>query len=74
MWAGIPEQQILAPANLEWQINVSVMAVVILFSIILARLFGQYTLVKPLAALAQASQNFGQDQPWELPPSVLPTK
>ncbi len=67
MWAGIPEQQILAPANLEWQINVSVMAVVILFSIILARLFGQYTLVKPLAALAQASQNFGQDQPWELP-------
>ncbi|EAT15474.1 EAL domain-containing protein [Desulfuromonas acetoxidans] len=67
MWAGIPEQQILAPANLEWKINLSVMAVVILFSVLLARFFGQYTLVKPLAALAQASHNFGQDQPWQLP-------
>nr|WP_320050305.1 EAL domain-containing protein [uncultured Desulfuromonas sp.] len=67
MWAGIPEQQILAPANMEWQRNLSVMGVVILFSIFLARLFGQHTLVKPLEALAKASQNFGQDQLWQLP-------
>lgn len=67
IWVGIAEQRILAQANRQWQYGLSLMVLVTLLALLSARQLGLKLLVKPLALLAQAAEEFGHGRPWRLP-------
>jgi signal transduction histidine kinase/ActR/RegA family two-component response regulator len=76
MWAGIPEEHILAAANKALVGNLLLMALAALLTLAVAWLVGKHTLVAPIKGLVAATQRVAQgnleartglaDQPGEL--------
>jgi len=72
VWAGIPEAQILAPANAAMARNLWFMLLAMLLSLFISWLFAGKTLIAPIQALVDLTQKFARG---ELDTrSILPSK